>query len=145
MNSQSMQLDAQPKVITPLPSPESSAQPEESGPKCDYSLREDRANPINLDDFDEDDGKQNQEGTSEDEPLDLDKENFVFGTEFGKVAEYGHCLDNCVNPWNIGLRRPLYPSQIIGFNWMLDRHSHGGGLVADKVGCGKVVSILGKI
>ena len=77
--------------------------------------------------------------------LDLDKKNFIFGTEFRNVAEYGHCFDNCVNPWNIDFHRPLYSLQIIGFNWMLDRHSHGSGLVADKVGCSKVVSILEKI
>ena len=55
-----------------------------------------------------------------------------------------HCLDEGDNPWNIALHRPLYLSQIIGFRWMLDRHRHGGGLVADKVGCGKVVPVLAK-
>ena len=151
-----MLLDAQPEHITPPPPPhipatgvekQSSPQPEGSGPKRDRplsSIGKDRANPIDLDDFDEGDSEQHEGRTSDDEPLDPGKENLVFGTEFKKVAQYDHCLDEGDNPWNIALHRPLYPSQVIGFRWMLDRHRHGGGLVADKVGCGKVVPVLAK-
>src|SRR5213596_2236026 len=130
----SMLLDAQSEHITPPPPPhtpatglekQSSPQPEESGPKRDRPLSstgKDRANPIDLDDFDEGDSEQHEGRTSDDEPLDPGKENLVFGTVFEKVAQYDHCLDEGDNPWNIALHRPLYPSQVIGFRWMLDRH-----------------------
>ena len=61
----------------------------------------------------------------------------MFGRGFDKTQEYDHYLDG-INPWHDNLEKPLRPSQIIGFRWMLDRHAHGGGLVADKVGTGKV-------
>jgi hypothetical protein len=58
-------------------------------------------------------------------------------------SEYERHLDGesdgaATNPWHPDLVRPLFPSQLIGFRWMLDRHGEGGGIVADKVGCGKV-------
>jgi hypothetical protein len=56
---------------------------------------------------------------------------------FDKSTEYDHWLDD-PNPWNTDLHRRLFPSQVIGFRWMCDRHNQGGGLVADVVGCGKV-------
>jgi hypothetical protein len=56
---------------------------------------------------------------------------------FDKSTEYDHWLDEC-NPWHPDLHRRLFPSQVIGFRWMCDRHNQGGGLVADVVGCGKV-------
>jgi len=61
----------------------------------------------------------------------------MFGAGFDKSKEYDLYLDES-NPWHSHLRKPLRPSQIIGFRWMLDRHRHGGGLIADKVGTGKV-------
>ena len=70
--------------------------------------------------------------------IDLTKsEDIVFGSEFEKLDAYESYLDQ-PNPWHPGLRRPLFPAQIIGFRWMNDRHPLGGGLIADKVGCGKV-------
>ena len=105
------------------------------------SAGEDSANPIDLDELWQHDGEY-ERPISEDEPLDPGKENLVFGTEFQKVAEYEHWLDQGNNPWNTAVARPLYPSQVIGFRWMLDRHPHGDGLVADKVGCGKVIPVL---
>jgi len=36
-------------------------------------------------------------------------------------------------------QKGVYPAQIIGFRWMMDRHHVGGGLIADKVGTGKVL------
>jgi len=73
----------------------------------------------------------------QEQPIDLTQEDIVFGTEFEKVDSYDHYLDE-PNPWHPDLARPLFPAQIIGFRWMVDRHAVGGGLVADKVGCGKV-------
>ena len=58
-------------------------------------------------------------------------------TAFEKLQDYGKFLSE-ENPWHPSLQRKLFPSQIIGYHWMLDRHKAGGGLVADKVGCGKV-------
>ena len=70
--------------------------------------------------------------------IDLTKgEDIVFGSEFEKLDAYESYLDE-PNPWHSDLRRPLFPAQIIGFRWMNDRHPLGGGLIADKVGCGKV-------
>jgi SNF2 family DNA or RNA helicase len=56
---------------------------------------------------------------------------------FDKSKEYDKWL-NKPNPWHPDLHRRLFPSQVIGFRWMCDRHLEGGGLVADVVGCGKV-------
>jgi SNF2 family DNA or RNA helicase len=56
---------------------------------------------------------------------------------FDKSKEYDKWLDE-PNPWHPDLHRRLFPSQVIGFRWMCDRHLQGGGLVADVVGCGKV-------
>jgi len=56
---------------------------------------------------------------------------------FDKAIEYDHWLGE-PNPWHADLHRRLFPSQVIGFRWMCDRHNQGGGLVADVVGCGKV-------
>jgi len=53
--------------------------------------------------------------------------------------EYDKYLDE-INPWHSDLRRPLFPSRIISFRWMTDRHGKGGGIVAVKVGIGKVRS-----
>ena len=65
------------------------------------------------------------------------EESFVYGTAFEKVDEYDGYLDE-KNPWHPDLAKPLFDSQIIGFRWMADRHRMGGGLICDKVGCGKV-------
>ena len=92
---------------------------------------------------DSDDEEQGKDAVSDDEEEKEDKEadNFVFGTAFEKVEEYDRFLDH-ENPWHRDLHRPLFPSQIIGYRWMIDRHSKGGGLVGDKVGCGKVYSLV---
>ena len=67
-----------------------------------------------------------------------DEDKFFFGTAFEKVEEFDHHL-NDLNPWHPDLNKPLFPSQIIGFRWMASRHAKGGGLIGDKVGCGKVL------
>src|SRR5271163_1293799 len=58
-------------------------------------------------------------------------DDIVTGAAFEKAEEYDHYLDD-PNPWHEELRIPLFPAQIIGFRWMMDRHFVGGGLVADK-------------
>lgn len=68
-----------------------------------------------------------------------DEDKFFFGTAFEKVEEFDHHLDD-PNPWHPDLNKSLFPSQIIGFRWMASRHAKGGGLIGDKVGCGKVLS-----
>ena len=68
---------------------------------------------------------------------DDDEEDIARGTAFEKVVQYDKFL-NEPNPWHPDLLAKLFPSQIIGFRWMIDRHSQGGGLIADEVGCGKV-------
>jgi hypothetical protein len=87
-------------------------------------------------------------GISEDELDDLDRaaevqtleeDRFFFGTVFEKVEDFDHHIDDR-NPWHPDLIKHLFPSQIIGFRWMLSRHSKGGGLIGDKVGGGKVLS-----
>jgi SNF2-related domain len=59
------------------------------------------------------------------------------GTAFEKLDLYDKYLDD-PNPWHPDLRRSLFPCQVIGLHWMQDRHALGGGLIADKVGTGKV-------
>jgi hypothetical protein len=94
----------------------------------------------------EDDLDLNHGAVSEDElgdgeaaelPQTLEDDSFFFGTVFEKVDEFDHHL-NDENPWHPDLTKSLFPSQIIGFRWMLSRHGKGGGLIGDKVGCGKV-------
>lgn len=89
-----------------------------------------------LDDVD----KELQAGTEGDDDDDDDSEAnrlIMFGRGFDKAQEYDHYLDE-PNPWHEDLKKPLRTSQIIGFRWMLDRHVHGCGLVANIVGIGKV-------
>ena len=105
-----------------------------------------------IDEMEEEDGSYDGGAVSDDDKLeegavgDLKTEivqpdltdNFIFGTEFEKVGEYDHYLDE-KNPWHEDLVKPLFDAQIIGFRWMADQHEKGGGLVGDKVGCGKVL------
>jgi len=72
-------------------------------------------------------------------PNPIDDDKYFLGTAFEKVDQFDHYLDD-PNPWHPDLKRPLFNSQVIGFRWMASRHSKGGGLVGDKVGCGKVIS-----
>jgi SNF2 family DNA or RNA helicase len=73
-------------------------------------------------------------------------EELEYGTAFEKVEEYDHYIGTIEkpvsNPWHPDLKKKLFPSQIIGFRWMADRHAKGGGIVGDKVGCGKVCDLL---
>jgi hypothetical protein len=64
-------------------------------------------------------------------------EDLLCDSAFEKVEEFAHHLEER-NPWHPDLSKKLFPSQIIGFRWMASRHPKGGGLVGDKVGCGKV-------
>lgn len=66
-------------------------------------------------------------------------DKYFFGTAFEKVDEFDNCFDD-PNPWHPDLKRPLFDSQIIRFQWMASRHSQGGGLIEAKVGCGKATS-----
>ena len=66
-------------------------------------------------------------------------EDLQYGSAFEKAEQYDKYL-NDPNPWHPDLVKPLFASQVIGFRWMTDRHSVGGGIVADKVGLGKVRS-----
>jgi hypothetical protein len=105
-----------------------------------------------IDGMEEEDGSYDGGAVSDDDELeegavgDLETEivqpdltdNFIFGTEFEKVVDYDHYLDE-KNPWHEDLVKPLFDAQIIGFHWMIDQHEKGGGLVGDKVGCGKVL------
>jgi len=68
----------------------------------------------------------------------LEEPDLDYGTAFEKVEEYAHFLKDG-NPWHPDIKRDLYPTQIIGFRWIMDRHHVGGGLIADKVGTGKVL------
>lgn len=69
-------------------------------------------------------------------------DDFIGGGElFEKAIQYDAWLDK-PNPWHPDLKRELFPAQIIGYRWMTDRHPVGGGLVADKVGTGKVSRYL---
>jgi len=68
----------------------------------------------------------------------LEEPDLDYGTVFEKVEEYVHFLKDG-NPWHPDIKRDLYPTQIIGFHWMMDHHRVGGGLIADKVGTGKVL------
>lgn len=88
---------------------------------------------------DSDDGLDDADKELQAEEEDDDETNrlIMSGSGFDKSQDYDGCLDE-PNPWHGDLQKTLRPSQIIGFRWMLDRHSHGGGLVADKVGTGKV-------
>jgi len=76
----------------------------------------------------------------EEEASRVDDDKFFFGTAFEKVEEFDHYLDQ-PNPWHPDLSKPLFDSQIIGFRWMVSRHPKGGGLIGDKVGCGKAFSM----
>jgi hypothetical protein len=99
-----------------------------------------KANSLCLDDDDDlsdDHGAISEDEDTEPEPSVPDADKFFFGTGFEKLEEFDHHLDE-PNPWHDDLNKPLFPSQIIGFRWMASRHSKGGGLVGDKVGCGKV-------
>lgn len=96
-----------------------------------------KENPLSLDDDDDPlDDHGAVSGDEETEPV-PDDDKFLFEMAFEKVDEFDHHLDE-PNPWHEDLNKPLFPSQIIGFRWMAHRHSKGGGLVGDKVGCGKV-------
>lgn len=90
-----------------------------------------KVDPVNCDD---------ESGISDDDPQDdvpkLD-EDIEYGSAYEKTEEYDRYL-NDPNPWHEDLSRPLFPSQVISFRWMCDRHLKGGGIVADKVGTGKV-------
>ena len=85
------------------------------------------------------DGDTNEVPPVDDESQEEDRggDDIVTGAAFEKAEQYDHFLDDA-NPWHEELRTPLFHAQIIGFRWMLDRHYVGGGLVADKVGVGKV-------
>jgi len=74
-------------------------------------------------------------------PNPIDDDKYFFGTAFEKVEEFDNHLDD-PNPWHPELKKPLFHSQIIGFRWMASRHSKGGGLIGDKVGCGKVIPLI---
>jgi hypothetical protein len=94
-----------------------------------------------LDDDDDDDDEIID--LDDDVPAETGKENEVDeqirGDAFEKIAQYERYLDlPFTNPWHPELKAPLFDAQIIGFRWMCDRYNHGGGLVADKVGVGKV-------
>jgi SNF2 family DNA or RNA helicase len=65
------------------------------------------------------------------------EDDFGRGDAFEKLDLYDKYLDD-PNPWHPDLGEPLFDAQIVGFRWMIDRHKVGGGLVADKVGVGKV-------
>jgi|ERR1700738_3358736 hypothetical protein len=67
---------------------------------------------------------------------DVEDNRLLVGNEFEKL-EYDERLDDS-NPWHGDLKKPLLPAQVIGFHFLCDRHGHGGALVADRVGCGKV-------
>ena len=104
-----------------------------------------QANPFILDDEDLDPhgAISNDEDVAPEpvEPLNpIDDDKYFFGTTFEKTDEFDHHIDE-PNPWHSDLKRPLFDSQIIRFRWMASRHSKGGGLVGDKVGCGKVIAL----
>ena len=69
---------------------------------------------------------------------DVEDNRLLIGNEFEKL-EYDPRLDDA-NPWHVDLKKPLLPAQVIGFHLLCERHGHGGALVADRVGCGKVSS-----
>ena len=68
------------------------------------------------------------------------EEDIEYGSAFSKADEYDKYYLDEINPWHSDLRRPLFPSRIISFGWMTDRHGKGRGIVAVKVGIGKVSS-----
>jgi len=86
----------------------------------------------------DDEGKISDDDDVEPENADNEGEELASGSAFEKVDKYGRHLDD-PNPWHPHLRKPLFPSQIICFRWMIDRHKEGGGIVGDKVGVGKVI------
>jgi hypothetical protein len=100
--------------------------PKSSGGKRTLSGNASTLDPLISDD--EDDRKE--------PPL---EEDIEYGSAFSKADEYDKYLDEII-PWHSDLRRPLFPSRIISFRWMTDRHGKGGGIVAVKVGIGKVRS-----
>jgi SNF2 family DNA or RNA helicase len=98
--------------------------------------------------IDDDEPVDNHDAISEDEGTEVEQESvattaeedkFFFGSVFEKVEDFDQHL-NDQNPWHPHLARPLFPAQVIGFRWMASRHAKGGGLIGDKVGCGKVLS-----
>ena len=102
-----------------------------------------KEDPVSLDDDDRIDNHQaisddEMEDTALAEPTVHEEDKFFFGSVFEKVEEYDHHLDE-PNPWHPDLAKALFHSQIIGFRWMTGRHSKGGGLIGDKVGCGKIL------
>ena len=126
--------------------------PEEKRTQTDGLVVEDKAvqteaeigskeNPFLLDDIcdNHEAVSDNEDEDDADSPEAVDDDKFFFGTAFEKVEEFDGHLDDS-NPWHPDLDKPLFPSQIIGFQWMASRHEKGGGLVGDKVGCGKVIS-----
>ena len=134
------------KAVQTEPVLEEVPQPEPPGPGPNTSEWGTQANPFILDDEDLDP----HDAISDDEdiapgpvelPNPIDDDKYFFGTEFEKVDEFDSHLDE-PNPWHPDLKRPLFDSQIIGFRWMASRHSKGGGLIGDKVGCGKVTSLF---
>jgi SNF2 family DNA or RNA helicase len=105
-----------------------------------------KEDPLQLDD---DELFDNHNAISEDEESEdetqaaataVEEDKFFFGSVFEKVEEFDQHLDD-PNPWHPHLARPLFPAQIIGFRWMASRHAKGGGLIGDKVGCGKVLPL----
>jgi hypothetical protein len=90
------------------------------------------------DDFDNHSAISDDEGgEAPTEPAAVEEDKIFFGSAFEKVEEFDHHIDD-KSPWHADLVRPLFDSQIIGFRWMVSRHAKGGGLIGDKVGCGKV-------
>lgn len=65
-------------------------------------------------------------------------EQFFGGSPYEKLDEFYQFLQSEPNPWHPHLATKLTKGQIIGFHWMCERHKVGGGVVADKVGLGKV-------
>jgi SNF2 family DNA or RNA helicase len=118
--------------------------PADPPPKAGLADIGSKDNPFNIDD-DEPLNNISDEGESDDDAESTQvpqEDKFFFGSIFEKVEEFDQCLDE-PNPWHPDLSKPLFPSQIIGFRWMLSRHNKGGGLVGDKVGCGKVLPQTG--
>ena len=66
-------------------------------------------------------------------------EEYFGGTPFEKLDLYYSKL-KVKNPWHPHFAIKLTPGQVIGFYWMAGRFEDGGGVVADKVGLGKVCS-----
>ena len=118
--------------VSPTPSSTTGRQNEDTSSQLTVTeLSQTQRQIIDLTEHDPDSG---DDDLLEDNPL---TESFEFGSAFEKVAEFEKYLDD-PNPWDPDFAVKLFPCQIIGFRWMCSRHSKGGGLVADKVGLGKV-------